>query len=120
MKTTVVNIKQAPEGWRSNPQYVYIGRANSRLGLSASVWANPYRIGADGTREEVIERYRIYLLNRLIKEPELGAHLDALSGKTLICWCKQAGKDVPCHGDILAQLIDGKESQCMVQLELFK
>ena len=33
---------------------VYIGRAVPRSGLKASVWGNPFVIGKDGTRDEVM------------------------------------------------------------------
>lgn len=64
---------------------LYIGRP--------SKWGNPFVIGKDGTREEVISRYTTYLL----KDDELLADLHELKGKNLVCWCSPA----PCHGDIL-------------------
>ena len=39
---------------------VYIGRAVPRSGLKASVWGNPFVIGKDGTREEVMVKYRAW------------------------------------------------------------
>jgi hypothetical protein len=36
---------------------VYIGRAAPRYGLRASKWANPFMIGRDGERDEVIAMY---------------------------------------------------------------
>ncbi len=45
---------------------VYIGRASPRKGLKASVWANPFKIGRDGTRDEVIAKYRTYLQTRRV------------------------------------------------------
>ena len=54
---------------------VYIGRP--------SKWGNPFVIGKDGTREEVIEKYREYILNK----PELLKDLAELKGKILGCWC---------------------------------
>jgi len=68
---------------------VFIGRP--------SKWGNPFVIGRDGTREEVIEKYRAYIL----KKPELLACLVELKGKTLGCFCKP----LPCHGDVLVELI---------------
>jgi len=68
----------------------YIGRP--------SKWGNPYSIGKDGTREEVIEKYRKYILN----SPELLKALPELKGKRLGCWCFP----LACHGDILVQLIE--------------
>ena len=66
---------------------VYIGRP--------SKWGNPYVIGMDGTREEVIEKYRLHLIaSGLVNE------VDELKGKDLVCWCAPE----PCHGDILIKL----------------
>jgi len=67
---------------------VYIGRP--------SKWGNPFRIGKDGTRREVIGRYRDYVLST----PELYHNLEALRGKDLVCWC---APDM-CHGDVLLEL----------------
>lgn len=64
---------------------IYIGRP--------SKWGNPYSIGRDGTREEVIAKFERYLL----ASPALLAALPELKGKILGCWCKPK----PCHGDIL-------------------
>ena len=64
-RTTVVNLK----GHRDDPAYadvVYVGRAMNRGGwhLKGSPLASPFRPGPDGTREEVVEKYRAYLLGR--------------------------------------------------------
>jgi hypothetical protein len=75
---------------------VYIGRAVSRSGLKASVWGNPFAIGKDGSREEVMVRYRAWLL----ANPELLEKLPELKGKVLGCWCAPEA----CHGDILSEL----------------
>lgn len=58
---------------------VYIGRASPRHGLPASPFANPFRIGRDGTRAEVLLKYRQHLLRR----PDLLARLPELRGKRL-------------------------------------
>jgi uncharacterized protein DUF4326 len=74
---------------------VYIGRP--------SKWGNPYVIGRDGTREQVIAKYRAWVLRR----PELVAALPELRGKVLGCWCAPQ----PCHGDVLVDLVhSGPES----------
>ncbi len=67
---------------------VYIGRP--------SKWGNPFSIGKDGTREEVIMKYLKWLRN----QPDLIASLDELKGKKLGCWCAPKA----CHGEILAKL----------------
>ena len=69
---------------------VYIGRP--------SQWGNPFVIGKDGTREQVIQKYR----NWFMTQPSLLAALPELTGRTLGCWCAPAA----CHGDVLAELAD--------------
>lgn len=81
METKVVHCKRAKHD-------VYIGRP--------SKWGNPFAIGKDGTREEVIEKYRGWLQT----QPALLAALPELKGKTLGCWCSPQA----CHGDVLAEL----------------
>jgi hypothetical protein len=68
---------------------VYIGRP--------SVFGNPFEIGKDGNRKEVIEKYKSYLESRpdLIEKAK-----NELKGKDLVCWCAP----LPCHGDILLKI----------------
>ena len=40
MPTTVIHIKDAPLGWQNNPNYVYVGRANTKNGVNRSLFAN--------------------------------------------------------------------------------
>jgi len=72
-----------------NVDGVYIGRP--------SKWGNPFVIGRDGSREEVVEKYRRYALDRF----EL-SELQELKNKDLVCWCSPA----PCHGDVLLELVE--------------
>ncbi|MFF2053745.1 DUF4326 domain-containing protein [Leifsonia sp. NPDC058194] len=64
---------------------VYIGRG--------SIWGNPFVIGRDGDRAEVIRKYEAYLASR----PELIARLPELRGKRIGCFCAPQA----CHGDVL-------------------
>ncbi|MFB9909689.1 DUF4326 domain-containing protein [Allokutzneria oryzae] len=102
MATTVVNLK----GHLNDPDFadvVYVGRPMHRGGwkLAGSPLANPFRPGRDGTREEVMARYREWLLER----PELLALLPGLRGRRLGCWCVP----LPCHAQVLAELADRGE-----------
>ena len=63
-------------------------------------WGNPFTIGRDGTREEVIEKHKKWLLT----QKQLMKDLSELTGKTLGCWCKPAS----CHGDTLIELANSK------------
>ena len=68
---------------------VYIGRP--------SLLGNPFSIGKDGTREDVIEKYRKWIDT----QPELIVKIKReLFGKDLVCFCKP----LSCHGDILLKI----------------
>ncbi len=82
MNPIVVNRKFNP------PYDVYVGRP--------SEFGNPFEIGRDGTRSEVIQKYREYVLG----SSRLMAKLSSLRGKTLACWCAP----LPCHADVLLEL----------------
>lgn len=73
---------------------IYIGRG--------SKWGNPFSIGKDGTREEVIEKYRLYLWDQIKTGEVTKEDLRKLSGNTLGCFCKPKA----CHGDILISAIE--------------
>ena len=69
---------------------VYIGRP--------SKWGNPFYVGSDGNRQEVLIKYKEYLLS----SSNLMAALPEIKGKILGCWCSP----LLCHGDVLAELAD--------------
>ena len=85
--TTVVNITKAQQF------DIYIGRP--------SKFGNPYKIGKDGTREEVIRKFRRWLNGW--NPQDLRQALDELRDKRLGCFCAP----LPCHGDIWKELADG-------------
>jgi len=78
----------------------YIGRG--------SIFGNPYKIGKDGTREEVIHKYeqwtRSYMYNiisNLGGFSDLGrAIYDLPEDAILGCYCKPKA----CHGDIIIKI----------------
>jgi hypothetical protein len=79
--------QDAPEG------AVYIGRPTK--------WGNPLVIGKDGTREEVVAKYRAFLLAK----PELVELAKReLVGKNLVCFCSPKA----CHGDVLIEVANVK------------
>lgn len=85
--------------------FIYIGRAMPAHGLDASPLANPYRIGPDGTREEVIEKSYNWLrgefkdLNSPARQELLRIKAMVETGQkvTLACWCAPQR----CHGEII-------------------
>ena len=90
---------------------VYIGREMSEF--QASLFANPFKIGIDGTRTEVIAKYEIWLREQLRNSPFLTDELLKLDGKVLGCWCYPK----PCHGEVIIKLI--KEMRIEKQFLIF-
>ncbi len=72
---------------------VYVGRPTA--------WGNPFVIGKDGTRAEVVRKYEAYLL----ASPELLARLPKLAGKDLVCWCAPEA----CHADVLLKWANSEQ-----------
>lgn len=92
VECVVVNVK-------CDEYDVYIGRG--------SEWGNRYRIGVDGDRDEVIRKYREWLIGRVVEEKGLLSRMRReLGGKKLGCWCKVRGKEVGCHGDVIKELVE--------------
>lgn len=75
---------------------VYIGRP--------SAFGNPFVIGRDGNREEVIAMYRVWLLKRMKASPSFATLVKMLAGKTLGCYCAP----LHCHGDVLLEIAEGE------------
>jgi len=110
MATRVINVggrihdfgprlEHAPE------EIVYVGRRWTLGGwdLPRHPLYNPFAYDTatrrrDGTRAEVMAKYRAYLLAR----PDLPALLPALRGRTLACWCAPE----LCHAEVLASIAD--------------
>jgi hypothetical protein len=84
-RTRVVHCKREPFD-------VFIGRPGR--------WGNPFVLGRDGDRQEVIEKYRAWLRT----QPRIVARARReLAGRVLGCYCAP----LTCHGDILAAIADG-------------
>lgn len=85
LRTTVVHVTDNPD--------VVIDRT--------SKWGNPFIVGVDGNRDEVIALHAEWIYT----QPELMAAIPGeLKGRRLGCWCRPKKKS--CHGDILAWIAD--------------
>ena len=71
---------------------MYVGRP--------SKWGNPFVIGRDGTREEVLVKYRKHVDDLRHTSDLFIADLVELRGKDLICWCAP----LACHADVLLEI----------------
>ena len=84
---------------------VYIGRP-SALG-------NPFVIGRDGDREEVIRKYRDFLNTAIHDDERIKAEFERLEELNkkgdviLICWCAPS----KCHGEIIKEIIESRDAK---------
>ena len=95
--TTIINLKDRPDlldALSTTEQHNDIVRIDRR-----SEWGNPFKIGQDGNREDVIKNYRQHLFNRVQRGDLSLQSLASLDGKTLACWCVPKN----CHGHVLAK-----------------
>lgn len=113
---SVVNVRVAQlrpqydnlKEWMSVSDHVYIGRKGivfvdgQRFPPYNSWFFNPYKIGKDGTREEVLWKYEHWYIRPQLGNPGAKEAILDLRGKILGCWCAPE----PCHGDILLRLIE--------------
>lgn len=109
------NLKE----WMKDDRNVYIGRAGIvfcdgvRFPPQPSEWANPFKLGKDGDRATVLQKYEAHVRGRLANDPAMQERLHQLSNKRLGCWCvpKEVHADdviedeqILCHGQILLKL----------------
>ena len=73
---------------------VYIGRG--------SPFGNPYVIGVDGDREEVIRLYKVDFYFKIKNDPAFRTQVEALRGNTLGCHCHP----MSCHGDVIVEYLE--------------
>ena len=104
------NLKE----WIDDNNNVYIGRKGvvfikdkitekkERFPKESSIFCNPFKVGKDGTREEVIEKYEKYIKEKIIVNNELKEELIKMKNKNLGCWCYPE----KCHGDVLLKIIN--------------
>jgi hypothetical protein len=103
MTTKVIHIRDSTKA----EDEVYIGRAGKG---HAGQYGNPVVIGkicpicnlAHHDRGATLPCYEEYLLGRLAADEKFAETFWKLKGKTLVCFCKPN----PCHGDIMAKILD--------------
>jgi hypothetical protein len=74
--------------------------SDARRGTGGQAPSGSGRAGRDGSREEVIAKYRV----RLLRQPDLMAALPQLRGKDLVCWCDPDA----CHADVLLDVANAR------------
>lgn len=117
--TTLCNVKVSNirpkyknlKEWMNDDQNIYIGRKgvvfidNQRFPPNDSMFANPFKIDNNNSREVVIAKYKKYILNKINKLEITKQDLLNLKGKNLGCWCYPE----KCHGNVLIEIIDSIE-----------
>ena len=76
---------------------VYIGRG--------SIFGNPFCIGKDGNRTDVIKKYKVWFYERL-KDRLFEQAVQGLRGKKLGCFCKP----LACHGDVIKEYLNERNT----------
>ncbi len=95
---------------RKAPYDIYCGRPAQRQFAINWGFGNPFVIGVDGDRAEVINKFKIWLTTgdnggNIVATEErrqwILNNLPTLVGKTLGCFCHE---DQDCHCDVLIEL----------------
>jgi len=101
----VVNVRHL-DPCRDGDSIVYVGRRYRSW--KRSPLGNPFHIGIHGTREEVIEKYEVWLREELKKNSEVKAAILELVNRVkkgehirLGCWCHP----LPCHAEVIKKII---------------
>lgn len=92
--TTVINIKDAPDGWEDDLDYYYCGRLTRFR--NTYFFGNPHRMPGDGNRETCVAKFKRDFEKSTTYYQKLV--LKILTGKVLVCHCFPK----PCHAQILA------------------
>lgn len=89
----VLNKRHLPDG-KLPAGARYIGRP--------SRWGNPFKLGRDGDRDEVMAKYADWLENRLADDAFRKELVKLSKATALVCWCKPEA----CHGDLLVAAME--------------
>lgn len=83
---------------------VYIGRANKRLNLVQSKFANPFPMKeqTEEERNRVVSEYRKWVWQEVSSGNITKEDILALKDKKLVCYCAPKA----CHGDVLKALVE--------------
>jgi len=72
---------------------VYVGRP--------SAFGNPFQIGRDGDRHNVINKYREWFKEKIQNDDRFFNVVNSLRGKNLVCWCSPK----QCHAEVILEYL---------------
>lgn len=97
MKTKTVHVRRSEYDFYLGRYNVFVPMAKQR-----NRYGNPFIIGRDGTREEVIAKYRTWFATKIEAEPAFKEGLREFVGKRLACWCHPEH----CHVDVIVEYVN--------------
>lgn len=92
MRTSIVNINI------TNKWDVYIG--------IPSDFGNHFHVKTYG-RDEAIEKYRKYFLDRVERDSKFRLKVERMRGKVMACFCKPGN----CHGDVIVEYLEKENNE---------
>ena len=95
-KVTQDELDTLAKGGNLKEGMLYVGRGGR--GVPPSKWRNPFKIGPDGTRGEVLRLFRAH-----VKGTDMFKDIGELVGKDLLCHC---GHGEACHADFLLAMVN--------------
>jgi hypothetical protein len=95
--TTVVNMRQK----KGLPRAQWDIRVDR-----STIFGNPYVIGRDGDRKEVVSKFISYFLTRMLTDTKFRNRVLELKDRALGCWCED---NEPCHARFIAKFLNEYE-----------
>lgn len=80
---------------KGSPGSVYVGRP--------TMFGNPFVIGKDGNREQVIAKYKVWFMGKVQTDLRFAKAVEQLKGQNLACWCAPQA----CHADVIIEYLEG-------------
>jgi Domain of unknown function (DUF4326) len=105
----MVSVIHTYQGQPILPGWHYIGR--QWAGFSSSIFHNPFHVGKDGDRKEVLFKFIAYWYSPENRDLRKHAVKQIRMHDILMCWCKP----LDCHGDIIAGYVNWKISQAQME-----
>jgi hypothetical protein len=75
---------------------IYIGRPGP--------FGNPFKIGKDGDRDEVVRKFKWYFVRRIEEDVVFSGAVKMLKAEAtaLVCFCAP----LKCHGDVISEYLE--------------
>ena len=103
----ITHIKKPHDVWGARwGKYPGSKHMNNTEPLEKGWLGNPYVIGPDGSREEVIKKFAVDFYDKVENDPDFRKAILGLKDKTVGCFCDPN----PCHLGIIRDYIKNQKS----------